>query len=439
MKKVLLLGAGMVTRPIVQYLLGRENVQLTVASRTVSKAEELVKGHPRGKAVALNVDNEAELDSLVAAHDISISLVPPAQHVRVAKTCLKHKKDMVTTSYISPEMRALDADAKKAGVLLLNELGVDPGIDHMSAMQIIHGVERAGGKVVSFRSYCGGLPAPEANTVPWGYKFSWAPRGVVLAARNNARFLWDGKVVEVPTERLFHETHILNVEGIGDLEAYPNRDSMGYVDLYGLKDTKTMYRGTLRNLGWCSLWQKIKALNLLDLEEFETKGITYGAFMAKRLGCSPSDDLKAKAGAFLGLSASAPEVEKLAWVGLFDDRPIPAERISPLDVLAGLLLERLKYEPGERDLIVLHHEFVAEYPGKKERITSSLVDFGIPNGDTSMARTVSLPAAIGTAMILDGKITVKGVHLPTLPEFYEPILKELETMDIVCKEKKYPL
>jgi len=438
MKKVLLLGAGMVTRPIVHYLLGREDVQLTVASRTVSKAEELVKGHARGKAIALNVDNEAELENLVAGHDLSISLVPYTYHVKVAKLCIKHKKDMVTTSYISADMRALDGDAKKAGVLLLNELGVDPGIDHMSAMKIIHDVEKGGGKVVSFRSYCGGLPAPEANTNPWGYKFSWAPRGVVLAARNNAKYLWDDKVVEVPTERLFHETHALHVEGIGDLEAYPNRDSMGYIELYGLKDTKTMYRGTLRNPGWCLLWQKIKALNLLDLDEFETKGMTYRAFMAKRLGCAPTDDLKARAGAVLGLPATAPEVEKLAWVGLFDDRPIPAPKISALDILAGLLLEKLTYAPGERDMIVLHHEFMAEYPGRKERITSSLVDFGIPNGDSSMARTVSLPAAIGTAMILDGKIKVKGVHLPTLPEFYEPILKELETMDIVCKEKKYP-
>jgi saccharopine dehydrogenase-like NADP-dependent oxidoreductase len=439
MKKVLLLGAGMVTRPIVHYLLDREDIQLTVASRTVSKAEELVKGHPRGTAIALNVTNDEELENLVATHDLSISLVPYTYHVKVAKLCIKHKKDMVTTSYISADMRALDGAAKEAGVLLLNELGVDPGIDHMSAMKIIHAVEREGGKVVSFRSYCGGLPAPEANTNPWGYKFSWAPRGVVLAARNNAKFLWDGKVVDVPTERLFLETHILNVEGIGDLECYPNRDSMGYIELYGLKDIQTMFRGTLRNLGWCSLWTKIKALNLLDLEEFETNGMTYKAFMAKLAGCQPSDNVKAKTAAFLDLPVDAPEVQKLEWVGLFEDKPIPNAKICALDVLADLLLIKLAYAPRERDLIVLHHEFVAEYPGRRERITSSLVDFGIPGGDTSMARTVSLPAAIGTAMILDGKITVKGVHLPTLPEFYEPILAELETMDIVCKEKKYPL
>jgi len=439
MKKVLLLGAGMVTRPIVNYLLGKETVELTVASRTVSKAEALVGDHPRGKALPLNVKDDAELEKLVSSHDLTISLVPYAYHVKVAKLCIQYKKHMVTTSYISPEMRALDAEAKEAGVLILNELGVDPGIDHMSAMKIIHDVERKSGKVTSFRSYCGGLPAPEANDNPWGYKFSWAPRGVVLAARNDGKFLWDGEIKEIPTERLFHENHILTVEGVGDLESYPNRDSMGYIDLYGLKDVKTMFRGTLRNVGWCKLWQQIKALKMLELDEWDINGLTYKAYMARLAGCQPADDVKRKVAAFLNLPVDAPEIQKFEWLGLFEDTVIPGDRITNLDVLSDLLQAKIMLGENERDMIVLHHEFVAEYGDKKERITSSMVDFGIEGGDTSMARTVSLPAAIGTAMILEGKINITGVHLPVQPEFYNPILSELETMDIVCKERTYPL
>ncbi len=438
MKKVLLLGAGMVTRPICNYLLDRGDIQLTVADMIVAKAERLVGGNPRGRALALDVKNNVELEKLVAENDLSISLLPHTYHVKVAKFCIKHRKNMVTCSYTSPGMRALDAEAKAAGILVLNEAGVDPGIDHMSAMRIINEVKRKSGKVVSFRSYCGGLPAPEANTNPWGYKFSWAPRGVVLATRNNGRFLWEGKVVEVPTERLFHEHHTLEVEGIGTLEAYPNRDSMSYIELYGLKDTKTMYRGTLRYPGWCSLWQQIKALNMLDLEEWETKGLTYNAFMAKLAGCEPSDDVLVKTAARLKLPVGAPEVEKLNWLGLFEERPIKGEKTTNLDALTGLLLEKLSYEPGERDMLILQHEFVVEYGDRKERITSSMIDYGIPNGDTSMARTVSLPAAIAAGLILDGEITEKGVHLPIKAEFYNPILDKLETMDIRFEERTNP-
>lgn len=439
MKKVLLLGAGMVTRPIANYLLGREDIQLTVASRTVSKAEKLVNGHPNGKALALNVKDAAALEKLVAENDLSISLLPYIYHVKVAKLCIKHRKNMVTASYISKEMRDLDAAAREAGILILNEVGVDPGIDHMSAMKIIHSVENSGGKITGFRSYCGGLPAPEANTNPWGYKFSWAPRGVVLAARNNGRFLWDGKVVEVPTERLFQETHQVEIESIGTLEAYPNRDSMGYIELYGLKDTKTMYRGTLRYPGWCSLWQKIKDLDMLNLDEWKADGLTYKAFMAKLAGCQVSDDVRKATASFLSIPEDAPEIEKLAWLGLFEDQPIKDGTTTNLDVLSDLLLEKLPYGQGERDMLILHHEFTADYGDRRERITSSMIDFGIPGGDTSMARTVSLPAAIATALILEGRIAEKGVHLPTSPEFYEPILSELETMDITFKERRFPL
>ncbi|HPR63834.1 MAG TPA: saccharopine dehydrogenase C-terminal domain-containing protein [Thermoanaerobaculia bacterium] len=439
MKKALILGAGLVTKPIVDYLLSRENVLVTVASRTVSKAEKLVNKHPRGTAIPLNVENDLELDRLVSEHDVTISLVPYAYHVKVAKLCIKYKKDMVTTSYISPEMRALDGEAREAGILILNELGLDPGIDHMSAMKIIHDVEDRGGKIISFKSYCGALPAPEANTNPWGYKFTWSPRGVLLASGNTAKYLWDGSVVDVPSARLFYDFHKVHVDGVGELEAYPNRNSVQYIDLYGLHETQDMYRGTFRNPGWCPLMQKVVGLGLLTLNEIDVTGKTYRQFMAELVGCSPSDDVRARAAEKLGIQGDSPEMEKLAWAGVFEDRPINMSNSTPLDVLFSLLSHKLAIHEGERDMIVLFHNFIAQFEDRKERITSTMIDFGIPNGDTAVARTVSLPAAVGTHLIMDGAITTKGVHMPNLPEFYNPILEELETLHITCKERTFPL
>ncbi len=439
MKQILLLGAGLVSRPLVRYLLDEPEFRLLIASRTVSKADALIEGHPRGESRAWTIDDLDSLDDMIKASDLVISLLPATMHVEVAKIALRHKTHMVTTSYVSEEMASLDASARDAGILILNEIGLDPGIDHMSAMKIIHEVEGAGGFVSSFRSYCGGLPAPEANTNPWGYKFSWSPRGVVMAVRNNARFLWDGEEMDVPADRLFRETHRLDIEGLGELEAYPNRDSMGYVDLYGLSKARTMYRGTFRNLGWCDLWYQLGRLDLLDLEERpEFEGITYGEFTRKLIGASGSAAVKDEVAAHLGIEADAEEMKRMEWLGLFGDETIPAGPYNALDIFAARLLEKLPYEPGERDMIVLHHNFMAEYPSeaRREKITSTLIDFGIPKGDSSMSRTVSLPAAIGTKLILTGRIAERGVHIPVMPVIYQPVLEELENLGIECKESK---
>jgi saccharopine dehydrogenase (NADP+, L-glutamate forming) len=262
MKKALVLGAGLVARPLVRYLLDQPDFKVTVASRTVSKAEALVAGHPGGTTLTLLADDTAKLEQLVSKHDLAISLLPAPLHPVVAQMCIKHKKHMVTTSYVSPAMQKLDAPARQAGVMCLNEIGVDPGIDHMSAMRIIHDVEQRGGKVVSFRSYCGGLPAPDANDNPWGYKFSWSPRAVCTAGKNAARFRENGKQVDVPGPELFTHVEQTHVEGVGKLEAYPNRDSLGYVDVYGLKGIETMFRGTFRYPGWCRCLKKVVDLGM---------------------------------------------------------------------------------------------------------------------------------------------------------------------------------
>jgi saccharopine dehydrogenase-like NADP-dependent oxidoreductase len=439
MKKVLILGAGLVARPLVRYLLDQPDFQVEVASRTVSKAEKLIEGHPRGVAKELNLKSDEALNGEVAGADITISMVPYAFHPMVAQLCLAHKKPMVTTSYVSEAMRKLDADAKKAGVIFLNELGLDPGIDHMEAMRVIHEIHDAGGKLRSFVSFCGGLPAPEANTNPFGYKFSWSPIGVLLAGKNSAEYLLEGKKVLIPADKLFESYELRTIEGLGTFEGYPNRNSVPYAKLYGVPEAKTMLRGTLRNLGWCETIRTLVRLGALDQVEKDWTGMTYAGLLRKLLG-TRARDLRKVISERLGLHPGLAIFRRLEWLGLFGEEPLPVRKGSALDILGARMIDKLSMAPGERDMIILQHEFVASFPGnRREKIISTLVDYGIPNGDSSMARTVGLPAAIGTRMILEGKIQAKGVHIPVLPDIYKPILAELKNLGIGFVEKRLAL
>lgn len=438
MAQVAILGAGMVARPLVRYLLDQPDVTVVVATRTVSKAEKMIDGHPDGVAKTLNVEDMAGVEEEVKAADVVVSLVPYAYHVSVAELCIKHKKQLVTTSYVSDEMQALDAKAKDAGVFLLNECGLDPGIDHMSAMRIIHDVEDRGGKITSFRSSTGALPSHEANTNPFGYKFSWSPRGVLLASRNSAKWLEDGKEVDVPGERLFENYYILDVPDTGSFENYPNRNSVPYKDIYGLKDAHTVYRGTLRMSGWCETMRRIVALGWLTDEPVAGfTGKTFADMTRHLIGNKAGDDCANATAAFLNVDPFATVIKRLEWLGLFSDKPLPEDKDNPLDYMNVLTLEKMSMEPGDRDMTVMHHEFEAEFTdGSREFLTSTLVDYGIPNGDTSIARTVALPAAIAVKMILDEKIKLDGVYIPVIPEIYNPILDELEEMGIKFVERK---
>jgi saccharopine dehydrogenase (NADP+, L-glutamate forming) len=448
MKKILVLGAGLVSRPMVRYLLDVADFEVVVASRTVSKAQELVGSHPRGKAIALLVDDDAALGRLVADSDLAVSLLPYTYHVKVANHCLQYRKSLVTTSYVSEPMRALDAPAKAAGVIFMNEIGLDPGIDHMSAMKIVHDVQKSGGKVASFMSYCGGLPAPEANDNPLGYKFSWSPKGVVMAGRNDARYLKNGKEVFVSGADLFGHRWPLRVADGYEFEAYPNRNSLPYIELYGLAGVKTMLRGTLRSFGWCATLKAIADLGVLkdDAVRANIDSLTPNAWLR---GFVPGNgNLRSDVAAKLGIKESDPVLERFVWLGLFDERPIGLQQGSNLDILAKQLLDRMTFKPRERDMVVLHHEFEAEYPAPRpqtpnykpesERIFSTLIAFGEPGGDSAMARTVSLPAAIVVRMILQGELRLTGVQIPVVPEIYEPVLTELTRLGIECKERRVP-
>jgi len=433
-KKILVLGAGLVAGPLVRYLLKVDGFHVTVASRTVSKAETLIGGAANGTALSLNVKDEVELGRLVSEHDLSISLLPYVYHPVVARLCVEHGKQMVTTSYVKDEMRALDGSAKDAGVILLNEIGVDPGIDHMSAMQVIHRIAENGGTLVSFTSNTGGLPAPDANDNPMGYKFSWAPRGVVLAGKNPAKYLVDGEVVDVPGPELFAHHWPCEIVGFGTLEVYPNRDSMPYIDSYSIPGVNSMFRGTLRYPGWCNTLKAIVDLDLLDeTERDDLAGLTYGQWLARKLG-SDGTDLKRDLADRLGIPVEAKPITDLEWLGLVGDEPIPSADTTDLDVVASRMLKKMPYAPGERDMLVMQHEFVAEYPDRTEKVTSTMIDYGIPNGDSSMSRLVGLPAAIAARMILQGEIALTGVHTPVIPEIYDPVLAELDRLGVSFRE-----
>ncbi|MBN1297915.1 saccharopine dehydrogenase NADP-binding domain-containing protein [bacterium] len=430
-KKILLLGAGLVTEPLVGYLLNVPGFRLTIATRTVSKAEKLIKGHSRGVAKSLDVSNEASLEAEIMDHDLTISLLPATMHPIAARMCLKHRKHLVTTSYVSPIMKGFHEEAVSKGLIFLNELGLDPGIDHMSAMRIIHTVEAAGGQVTGFRSYCGGLPAPEANTNPFGYKFSWAPRGVILASRNPAHFLWNGIEKDIPGVDLFTENHPLEVGGMA-FEAYPNRDSMPYQAMYGLEGVHTMFRGTLRNPGWCKTMKTLVDFGYLDLTEKRFAASTYRELFHELLGTT-GDPRKAAANQS-GLPEHHFVFDRMEWMGLFSTDPLQPDTSTALDHLTHKCLEKLQFAPGERDMIVLHHIFEAQIGEETKTITSTLIDYGVPHGQTAMARTVSLPAAIGTRLILQNKLTTPGVLIPVSPDIYHPVLDELDSLGIHCIE-----
>ena len=436
MKKILVLGAGMVSRPMIQYLLDQPDYHVIMASRTVSKAEEMIHGHPQGEAFSLDVNDDKKVEDFVSKADVVVSLLPYTYHVKVAEMCIKHKKQMITTSYVSDAMKALDKKAKAAGILILNECGLDPGIDHMSAMRIIHKIENNKGKVISFKSTTGALPSHEANNNPFGYKFSWSPRGVLLASRNAAKWLEDGKEISIPSEQLFENYILQDVKGIGAFENYPNRNSVPYKDMYGLKDATTVYRGTFRMTGWCETLRNIVALGWLA-EELPKgfAGKTYADLTRQLIGAKLNENIQQAAAKYLYLKPYSAVIKRLEWLGLFGNDPLPKDKNSPLDYLNVLTLQKMSMGDHERDMVVMHHEFLAEYPSKKEYVTSTLVDYGIPDGDTSVARTVALPAAIAVKMILKKEINMTGVHIPVVPEIYNPILDELEEMGIKFEEK----
>ena len=428
MKKVLILGAGMVVKPIVHYLLDTD-YRVTLASRTKEKAEEIVKGYIYGKAISWTVDQMSILEKLIQDHDLTVSLLPYKYHVTVAKLCIELKKDMVTTSYVSPEMEQLHNKAKKAGILILNEIGVDPGYDHMTAMQIIDRIHEQDGKIDEFYSLCGALCAPEASNNPFRYKFSWSPKGVIMASNNDAKFLKDGNIVHIDTANLFKDPMEIDFPEIERMQAYPNRDSLPYVDIYGIPEAKTVYRGTLRYQNWCMTLDLMKALGLTNYEELDLKSKTYAQVTAALNGFDTTN-LKERIKERFNIDDQHQGFKALEWLGVFEEKVIPLEKGSPFDFVSDLMIQKMMMEKTERDMVIMQHIFkITNKNGQKETLISRMIDYG-DTTYSAIARTVALPAAIAVKLILNKEIKEKGVHIPIKKSMYVPILSELEKLGI---------
>jgi len=419
---------------MVEYLL-KNNFSLMVASPMKERADEMIKGNPNGSSLDWSMDDPAMLEKLVAEYDITVSLLPYKYHSDVAKVCLRHGKSLVTTSYIQAGMMELDESAKKAGLLFLNEIGLDPGIDHMTAMRIIDHIHNKNGKVEELYSLCGALPAPECTDNPLKYKFSWSPKGVILASRNSALYLKKGRKVFIEPADLFKDRFSYSFPGVGDLEVYPNRDSVSYIDIYGIPETKTMYRGTFRYNGWCETLDAMKSLNMLDDSVIDYQNKSYAGFLAERGGLEVKDLMENLAGK-LGVSVKSVAIQSLDYLGFFSDEKLQYHETTPFEITSDRMIKRMLLSVNERDMVVLQHIFLASYPdGNKEVIKSSMLDFGSPSTNTSIARMVALPAAIAVKMILENKIEVTGVCRPVVPQIYNPVLDELKSLGIEMKEE----
>jgi saccharopine dehydrogenase-like NADP-dependent oxidoreductase len=430
MKEVVVLGAGLVARPLVRYLLDTAGYGVTVASRTVEKGKRMINDHPNGKALSFDISKDENLKELVNDHDLVVSLLPYTFHTTVAKAAVETGTHLVTTSYVSDEMKELDKPSKDAGVLLINEMGLDPGIDHMEAQRVIDDVHAKGGEVEEFISYCGGLPAPEANTNPWGYKFSWSPRGVVLASKNNAKFRREGADIEVPGKELFGNYDVIDIPGLGSFEGYPNRNSVPYAEIYSIPNAKTILRGTLRNRGWCDTWKGLHDIGVL--EETNPEAEDYYTMMDQL--ATGVGDIKERLSSSIQTRDNDLVIKNWEWLGLLDDREL-LDGTSKMDALSALLQEKLFYDAGERDMIALQHTFNVVLDGEKKTLKSTMIDYGIPGGDSAMSRTVGIPAAIGVELVLSGKLNhLSGVHIPILPEIYKPALKKLKEQGIKFDE-----
>ena len=438
--KIFLIGAGKSTSYLIDYLLDNAAANdwwLRVGDIDVHAAEAKIRNHPRGEAVSFEVQNADLRRELISGSDMVISMLPATMHGDVARDCLQFGKHLITASYVSQEMRNLHSEAKEKGLVFLNEAGLDPGIDHASAMKIIDEIHEAGGKIESFKSFCGGLVAPESNDNPWGYKFSWNPRNVTLAGQGTAQYLDKGELKFIPYQRIFSQTETIQIDGLGSFDAYANRDSISYREPYGLKDVKTLLRGTLRSMGYCRAWNVFVQLGLTDDSwKLPDWGVIswpqlLRAFLPGEI--SVKDELIK----LCRISGDAETILKLEWLGIFEEEnTVHASGKTPAQLLQQLLESKWKLNPHDKDMIVMQHMFEwVNSNGKRKKISSSLAVIGKDNVYTAMAKTVGLPLAICARLVAQKKINQAGVLIPVTKEIYLPLLKELSDNEIHFYEK----
>lgn len=435
MKHILLIGAGRSTKALIQYLLNystKEDWKIIVADYYEDLAKESVAGYKNAEGIFFDVNNTTQREANIAASDIVISMLPPKMHYLIVKDCLSFRKNLITASYTPGNIKELDKKARKENILILNEIGLDPGLDHMSAMRIINEIKVKNGKLLSFKSFCGGLVHPDYDNNPWNYKFTWNPRNVVLAGFGNAEYIEKGEYISVPYNKLFRSTKDISVLDLGFFEAYPNRDSLSYRSTYGLEDIPTFLRGTIRKKGFCKAWDFFVQLGMTNdsLVIQNSKNITYSEYIELFLKKDVNLSVENRFCKYFNISKDSHEFQKVYWLGLFSDKIVNLEGATSAQILQKILEEKWKLDPEDKDMILMQHEFKYILNGKKQTLNSSLVVYGENTEDTAMAKTVGLPVAIATKLILKNQLKLIGAHIPTIPEIYEPILNELEDFNI---------
>lgn len=441
--RILIIGAGRSSSALIRYCLDNGEKfgwNVTVADADPAAATAKVNGHPRGNPVWLDVNKANDRRELIGRTDIVVSLLPAHLHLEVAHDCIRLKKHLVTASYVSQELYRLGDEARNRELIFMGEMGLDPGIDHMSAMQRINRIRERGGKIVAFRSFTGGLIAPESNDNPWGYKFTWNPRNVVLAGQGTAQYLHDGKLKFIPYERLFRTTWDVDVTGYGAFEAYANRDSLLYREQYNLNDIPTILRGTLRYPGYAEAWAALVRIGLTnaDFPILESGNISYHELMEAFAPAGPGS-VKDRIAQLLGVPPDGDIMDRLVWLGLFRKKKIKLPKATPALILERLLLDKWQLAPSDRDLIVMQHQIDYELDGRTYRDVSDLSMKGAGAGDTAMSRLVGLPMGIFTRLISEGRIESTGVHIPTMKEVYEPVLKEMRKYGLAFSHRTLEL
>lgn len=428
-QKILVAGAGKSSASLIHYLLSRassNNWEVIIADNSLEAARAKAGGHPQSRPVQLDINNAHDRAALVAGADIVVSLMPPTLHVLLAEDCLAQGKHLITSSYISPQMAAMDEAVKAAGLMFMCEMGLDPGIDHMSAMQILDDIHTRGGKLIFFKSYCGGLVAPESDDNPWHYKFTWNPRNVITAGADGAQYLEGGQEKMVGYKDMFAPLEPIHVEGLGELAYYPNRDSLHYIQLYDVPEVQDFMRATLRYPAFIKAWNELIQGGLTNVDvQHDFTGMNRADWMTKAL--APENiqpDIKAQ----------------LDWLGLYEDAPMPLTHGTNGDALLAILLEKWAMQPGDKDMVVMQHEVVSEAAGRQQQLISSMIVIGDNEEETAMAKTVGLPMALLAEGILNGSIQpVAGVHIPIAKSIYEPLLRGLDALGISFRETLRPL
>lgn len=446
MKNILVIGAGRTSSSLINYLLNKSAESgwfVAIADQSLELAEQKAGDHPRAKAIKFNVIDDDDRGTQIAKADIVVSLLPETHHVHLIKDCIKHRAHLVTASYTSTEMESYDQQVQDAGLIFLNEMGLDPGIDHMDTVRLISKVKNRGGNLISLRSFGGGLITPESDDNPWGYKITWNPMNVVIAGMASARYVQDGKLRIVPYNRLFLDTHIVDVPNVGKFEAYPNRDSIKYRRIYNVPRIPNVFRGSLRNIGFCKAWNALVQIGLTDNRYIvpDSHKLTYNKWLSFYFQKKNGVDTKQALIDFLKESSGSEIIDKIEWLGLLSDEKIKLMDATPSEILLDLLNKKWKFKENDRDMVILQTEVKYEIENRVEKIVSSFVVKGEPGFNTAMASTVGLPMGIAVNLILNNKVKEKGVVIPIHPDIYKPALKELaelgiKAVEILEKEKK---